>query len=52
MSDKSKKGGTVSEAARILGEKGGLSRSPAKQRAARNNGKQSSGRPKGSSDKK
>ena len=51
MGDKAKVKSTVSEAARILGTKGGESKSPAKQRQARINGKKG-GRPEGSTNKK
>ena len=50
MSNKAKKG-SLSDAARVLGEKGGQSTSPSKQRAAKVNGKKG-GRPQGSTDKK
>lgn len=51
MSDKAKGKSSISEAAKILGTKGGESKSPQKQRAAKINGKKG-GRPQGSTDKK
>lgn len=50
MGDKAKGKSTISEAAKILGTKGGESKSPSKQRAAKINGKKG-GRPQGSSSK-
>ena len=43
MSDKAKKGGTVSEAARILGKAGRAVNSEAQARASRKNGKKNTG---------
>lgn len=51
MSDKPTGKSTISEAGRVLGKKGGATKSPARARASRANGKESGGRPKGSKNK-
>ena len=51
MSDKAKGKSTISEAGRVLGKKGGATKSPERARASRANGK-SGGRPEGSKNTK
>ena len=51
MGDKAKGKSTISEAGRVLGKKGGATKSPARARASRENGREHGGRPKGSPNK-
>ena len=51
MSEKAKGKSTISEAGRVLGKKGGATKSPERAKASRDNGKKYGGRLEGSKNK-